>query len=88
MALEQARKYVAQEGRKLVVDLGLEKVSDRVEHDILMSRVARRIGDKRLLLVLRHFLQAGLMEDGVCVSRGEGTPQGGPLFPFIGQSPA
>src|SRR5207249_1621545 len=74
-------KYVAQEGREFVVDLDLEKFFDRVNHDILMSRVARRIGDKRLLLIIRRFLQAGMMQDGVCVSRDEGTPQGGPLTP-------
>ena len=83
MALEQARKYVAQEGREFVVDLDLEKFFDRVNHDILMSRVARRIGDKRLLLIVRRFLQAGLMQDGVCVARDEGTPQGGPLSPLL-----
>ena len=77
MALEQARKYVAQEGREIVVDLDLEKYFDRVNHDILMSRVARRIGDKRLLLIIRRFLQAGLMQDGVCVARDEGTPDQG-----------
>ena len=83
MALEQARKYVAQEGREIVVDLDLEKFFDRVNHDILMSRVARRIGDKRLLLIIRRFLQAGMMQDGVCVTRDEGTPQGGPLSPLL-----
>ncbi len=83
MALEQARKYVAQEGREFVVDLDLEKFFDRVNHDILMSRIARRIGDKHLLLILRRFLQAGLMQDGVCVAREEGTPQGGPLSPLL-----
>ena len=83
MALEQARKYVAQEGREFVVDLDLEKFFDRVNHDILMSRIARRIGDKRLLLILRRFLQAGMMQDGVCVTREEGTPQGGPLSPLL-----
>lgn len=83
MALEQARKYVAQEGREFVVDLDLEKFFDRVNHDILMSRIARRIGDKRLLLIIRRFLQAGLMQDGVCVTREEGTPQGGPLSPLL-----
>jgi RNA-directed DNA polymerase len=83
MALEQARKYVAQEGREIVVDLDLEKFFDRVNHDILMSRVARRIGDKRLLRIIRRFLQAGMMQDGMCVARDEGTPQGGPLSPLL-----
>ena len=83
MALEQARKYVSQEGRRFVVDLDLEKFFDRVNHDILMSRVARRIGDKRLLRIIRRFLRAGLMQDGVCVAREEGTPQGGPLSPLL-----
>lgn len=83
MALEQARKYVAQEGREIVVDLDLEKFFDRVNHDILMSRIARRIGDKRLLRIIRRFLQADMMQDGVCVTRDEGTPQGGPLSPLL-----
>lgn len=83
MALEQARKYVAQEGREIVVDLDLEKFFDRVNHDILMSRVARRIGDKRLLRIIRRFLQADMMQDGVCVTRDQGTPQGGPLSPLL-----
>ena len=83
MALEQARKYVAQEGREFVVDLDLEKFFDRVNHDILMSRIARRIGDKRLLRIIRRFLQADLMQDGVCVARDQGTPQGGPLSPLL-----
>jgi RNA-directed DNA polymerase len=83
MALEQARKYVAQEGREFVVDLDLEKFFDRVNHDILMSRIARRIGDKRLLRIIRRYLQADLMQDGVCVTRDEGTPQGGPLSPLL-----
>jgi len=83
MALEQARQYVNREGREIVVDLDLEKFFDRVNHDILMSRVARRIGDKRLLRIIRRFLQAGMMQDGVCVARDEGTPQGGPLSPLL-----
>src|SRR5436190_2531085 len=83
MALEQARKYVAQEGRGFVVDLDLEKFFDRVNHDILMSRVARRIGDKRLLRIIRRYLQADMMQDGVRVTRDEGTPQGGPLSPLL-----
>jgi RNA-directed DNA polymerase len=83
MALEQARQYVNREGREIVVDLDLEKFFDRVNHDILMSRVPRRIGDKRLLRIIRRFLRAGLMQDGVCVARDEGTPQGGPLSPLL-----
>jgi RNA-directed DNA polymerase len=83
MALERARQLVNHEQREFVVDLDLEKFFDRVNHDILMSRVARRIGDKRLLLIIRRFLQAGLMQDGVCVAREEGTPQGGPLSPLL-----
>jgi RNA-directed DNA polymerase len=83
MALEQARKYVAQQDRQFVVDIDLEKFFDRVNHDILMSRIARRIGDKRLLGIIRRFLQAGLMQDGICVAREQGTPQGGPLSPLL-----
>jgi len=83
MALEQARKYVAQEGREIVVDLDLEKFFDRVNHDILMSRIARRIGDKRLLRIIRRYLQADMRQEGVRVTRDEGTPQGGPLSPLL-----
>jgi len=81
-ALRQAAKYVA-EGRPIVVDLDLEKFFDRVNHDILMARLARRIADKRLLAIIRRFLEAGLMQDGVSVARDEGTPQGGPLSPLL-----
>lgn len=81
-ALEQASQYVA-EGRSIVVDMDLEKFFDRVNHDILMSRLARRIGDKRLLQIIRRFLQAGMMQQGVCLDRYEGTPQGGPLSPLL-----
>jgi RNA-directed DNA polymerase len=81
-ALAQASRYVA-EGRPIVVDLDLEKFFDRVNHDILMSRLARRIGDKRLLRIIRRFLEAGMMHNGVCVERHEGTPQGGPLSPLL-----
>jgi len=81
-ALAQASGYVA-EGRTIVVDLDLEKFFDRVNHDILMSRLARRIDDKRLLTIIRRFLQAGMMQNGVCVDRDEGTPQGGPLSPLL-----
>jgi RNA-directed DNA polymerase len=81
-ALAQASRYVS-EGRPIVVDLDLEKFFDRVNHDMLMSRLARHIGDKRLLKIIRRFLEAGLMQDGVCVERHEGTPQGGPLSPLL-----
>ncbi len=81
-ALKQAQEYVA-EGRVIVVDMDLEKFFDRVNHDILMARLARRIGDKRLLAIIRRFLEAGMMQHGVCVARHEGTPQGGPLSPLL-----
>jgi len=75
-ALRQAQEYVA-EGREIVVDLDLERFFDRVNHDILMSRLARRVADKRLLRIVRRFLEAGMIQNGVCVERHEGTPQGG-----------
>jgi RNA-directed DNA polymerase len=81
-ALAQASRYVA-EGRTIVVDLDLEKFFDRVNHDILMSRLARRIGDKRLLRIVRRFLEAGMLQYGLYVERHEGTPQGGPLSPLL-----
>ena len=81
-ALAQASRYVA-EGRTIVVDLDLEKFFDRVNHDILMSRLARRIADPRLLRIIRRFLEAGMLQHGVCVERHEGTPQGGPLSPLL-----
>jgi RNA-directed DNA polymerase len=81
-ALAQAQTYVA-DGREIVVDMDLEKFFDRVNHDILMARVARRIGDKRLLRIIRRFLEAGMMQNGVCIERHEGTPQGGPLSPLL-----
>jgi RNA-directed DNA polymerase len=81
-ALAQAREYVA-DGRDIVVDMDLEKFFDRVNHDILMSRLARRIGDKRLLKIVRGFLNAGMMQAGVVIERHEGTPQGGPLSPLL-----
>jgi RNA-directed DNA polymerase len=70
-------------GHKWVVDLDLEKFFDRVNHDILMSRIARRVSDKRLLLLIRRYLQAGMMEDGLVTVRTEGTPQGSPLSPLL-----
>jgi len=81
-ALHQAREYVAG-GHDIVVDLDLEKFFDRVNHDVMMSRLARRIGDKRLLRIVRRFLAAGMMQYGVSTARYQGTPQGGPLSPLL-----
>jgi len=81
-ALLRAQEYVAN-GHDVVVDLDLEKFFDRVNHDVLMSRLARRIGDRRLLRIIRRFLAAGMMQDGVSTVRHEGTPQGGPLSPLL-----
>ena len=81
-ALKAAARFV-EEGKWIVVDLDLEKFFDRVNHDILMSRLARRIGDKRALKIIRRFLTAGIMKQGVCGQRFEGTPQGGPLSPLL-----
>ena len=68
-----------QEGRRWVVDIDLEKFFDRVNHDILMSRVAGRVKDDRVLKLIRRYLEAGLMRGGLIDVRREGTPQGGPL---------
>jgi RNA-directed DNA polymerase len=81
-ALKQAQKYVA-DGRDIVVDVDLEKFFDRVNHDTLMNRLARRVSDKRLLRIVRRFLEAGMMRNGICTERNEGTPQGGPLSPLL-----
>jgi len=81
-AVAQAREYV-REGYGVVVDIDLEKFFDRVNHDILMSRVARRVQDKRLLKLLRRYLEAGVMENGLVSPTEEGTPQGGPLSPLL-----
>ena len=71
------------DGRVIVVDMDLEKFFDRVNHDVLMARLARRVADKRLLRMVRRFLEAGMMKQGVCVERREGMPQGGPLSPLL-----
>lgn len=81
-AVCQAQRYI-QSGRRWVVDVDLEKFFDRVNHDVLMVRLERRIGDKRLLRVIRRYLEAGIMVNGVVVERHEGTPQGGPLSPLL-----
>lgn len=81
-AVLKAREYVS-EGRRWVVDIDLEKFFDRVNHDILMSRLARRIKDKRVLRLIRRYLQAGMMSNGLTTARREGAPQGGPLSPLL-----
>lgn len=81
-ALKQAEIYV-NEGHKYVVDLDLEKFFDRVNHDILMNLIAKKVDDKRLLKLIRNYLTAGIMESGVVIPTEEGTPQGGPLSPLL-----
>ena len=81
-ALKRAKEYV-QEGYGIVVDIDLEKFFDRVNHDILMSRLSKRIDDKRLLKIIRRFLQAEMMQQGVCIKRMDGLSQGGPLSPLM-----
>jgi len=81
-AVEQAQQYIAR-GYGWVVDLDLEKFFDRVNHDKLMGQVAKRVGDKRLLKLIRAFLNAGVMENGLVSPSVEGTPQGGPLSPLL-----
>jgi len=81
-AVAQAQQYIAQ-GKRWVVDLDLEKFFDRVNHDKLMAAVARRVSDKRMLQLLRAFLESGVMENGLVSPVEEGTPQGGPLSPLL-----
>jgi RNA-directed DNA polymerase len=81
-AIAKAREYVA-EGKRWVVEMDLEKFFDRVNHDVLMSRVARKVKDKRVLRLIRRYLQAGIMEGGVVSQPERGTPQGGPLSPLL-----
>jgi group II intron reverse transcriptase/maturase len=81
-AVLKAQEYI-KEGCEWVVDIDLEKFFDRVNHDILMSRIARKVKDKKILLLIRRFLQAGVMEHGLKEPSEEGTPQGGPISPLL-----
>ncbi len=81
-AVCEAQRYI-QEGRRVVVDVDLEKFFDRVNHDVLMGKLSARIEDKRMLGLIRRYLEAGIMANGVVVERVEGTPQGGPLSPLL-----
>jgi RNA-directed DNA polymerase len=81
-AVRKAQQYI-QDGRRWVVDVDLEKFFDRVNHDVLMGKLENRIRDRRMLRIIRRYLEAGIMADGAVVERHEGTPQGGPLSPLL-----
>ena len=81
-AVVQAQRYV-QEGRRIVVDVDLEQFFDRVNHDVLLGKLAKRIGDRRVLRLVRRYLEAGVLAEGLTTERHEGTPQGGPLSPLL-----
>lgn len=81
-AVRKAQEYI-QEGCEWVVDIDLEKFFDKVNHDKLMSRIARKVKDKKILLLIRRYLQAGVMDKGLLKPTEEGTPQGGPLSPLL-----
>jgi len=81
-AVKAAKQYVA-EGRRVVVDMDLEKFFDRVNHDLLMEKISKKIDDSRVHRLIRRYLEAGMMADGLVSQRTEGTPQGGPLSPLL-----
>jgi group II intron reverse transcriptase/maturase len=81
-AVQQSQEYI-REGYDWVVDIDLEKFFDRVNHDMLMARVARVVKDKRVLKLIRAYLNSGVMVKGVVMETEEGTPQGGPLSPLL-----
>lgn len=81
-AIVEAQRYI-QDGKKWVVDVDLEQFFDRVNHDVLMGKLDKHIGDRRVLGLIRRYLNAGILANGVAVERYEGTPQGGPLSPLL-----
>ena len=81
-AVVQAQRFI-QEGRRIVVDVDLEQFFDRVNHDVLMGKLAKRIDDCRVLRLIRRYLEAGMLANGMATERHEGTPQGGPLSPLL-----
>jgi len=81
-AVRQAQCYI-QSGKKIVVDIDLEKFFDSVNHDVLMMKIVKRVADKRIHQIIRKYLQVGVMLNGCCVATEEGTPQGGPISPLL-----
>ncbi len=81
-AVKAARQHVA-EGRRVVIDMDLEKFFDRVNHDLLIQKLSTKVGDGRVLRLIRRYLEAGMMAEGIVSPRTEGTPQGGPLSPLL-----
>ena len=81
-AIVEAQRYI-QAGRRWVVDVDLEKFFDRVNHDVLLGRLAKRLDDRRVLGLIRRYLEAGMLANGLAMERHEGTPQGGPLSPLL-----
>ena len=81
-AVKAAQRYIA-EGRRIVVDMDLEQFFDRVNHDLLMEKLSKKIDDRRVLQLIRRYLEAGMMTDGIVIPRAEGMPQGGPLSPLL-----
>lgn len=81
-AVREAQRFIRR-GKKIVIDIDLEKFFDRVNHDILMTKLVNKISDKRILRIIRKYLQSGVMLNGCCVATEEGTPQGGPISPLL-----